>query len=84
MTQQPDVSQWQQAVEAEKQSLDKMKVFEYCAKPPKTPIKSKWVFKKKLNSDGTLERYKARLVAKGNIKWLETTTFRCEDSLPLW
>ena len=38
MTQQPDVSQWQQAVEAEKQSLDKMKVFQYCAKPPKTPI----------------------------------------------
>ena len=25
----------------------------------------KWVFKKKLRSDGTIEKYKARLVAKG-------------------
>jgi hypothetical protein len=25
----------------------------------------KWVFKKKLRPDGTIEKYKARLVAKG-------------------
>jgi hypothetical protein len=29
------------------------------------PIGSKWVFKKKLRLDGTIERYKARLVIKG-------------------
>jgi hypothetical protein len=29
------------------------------------PIGCKWVFKKKLTPDGTIERYKARLVAKG-------------------
>jgi hypothetical protein len=29
------------------------------------PIGSKWVFKKKLRPDGTIERYKAILVAKG-------------------
>jgi hypothetical protein len=29
------------------------------------PIGSKWVFKKKLRPDGTIERYKARLVIKG-------------------
>ena len=29
------------------------------------PIGCKWVFKKKLRPDGTIERYKARLVAKG-------------------
>jgi hypothetical protein len=29
------------------------------------PIGYKWIFKKKLRPDGTIERYKARLVAKG-------------------
>ena len=29
------------------------------------PIGCKWVFKKKLMPDGTIEKYKARLVAKG-------------------
>jgi hypothetical protein len=28
------------------------------------PIRSKWVFKKKLRPDGSIERYKARLVIK--------------------
>jgi hypothetical protein len=29
------------------------------------PIGCKWIFKKKLGPDGTIETYKARLVAKG-------------------
>ena len=29
------------------------------------PVCCKWVFKKKLRPDGTIEKYKARLVAKG-------------------
>ena len=29
------------------------------------PVECKWVFKKKLRPDGTIEKYKARLVAKG-------------------
>lgn len=33
--------------------------------PNKKPIGSKWVFKVKLKSDGTIERCKACLVAKG-------------------
>jgi hypothetical protein len=28
-------------------------------------LASKWVFKKKLNAEGKVEKYKARLVAKG-------------------
>ena len=29
------------------------------------PIRIKWVFKKKMNVEGKVEKYKARLVAKG-------------------
>ena len=29
------------------------------------PIGNKWVFKKKTNAEGKVEKYKARLVAKG-------------------
>jgi hypothetical protein len=29
------------------------------------PIGCKWVFKKKLRPDGTIDKYKARLLAKG-------------------
>jgi hypothetical protein len=29
------------------------------------PVGCKWVFKKKLSPDGTIEKYKAKLVAKG-------------------
>ena len=29
------------------------------------PVGCKWVFKKKLRPDGTIEKYKAQLVAKG-------------------
>ena len=29
------------------------------------PMRNKWVFKKKLNADGTIERYKARCTVKG-------------------
>ena len=34
------------------------------------PMGCKWVFKKKLRPDGTIEKYKARLVAKG-YTWKE-------------
>ena len=36
--------------------------------PGKRPIGCKWVYRVKLNPDGTVERYKPRLVAKGYIQ----------------
>ena len=32
--------------------------------PGAKPIVCKWIFKKKLNPDGSIDKYKARLVAK--------------------
>jgi len=39
------------------------------------PISSKWIFRKKLRMDGSIERYKARLVIKGFNKKKGTDFF---------
>ena len=47
-------------------ALIQNQTWEYVGFPPgKTAISSKWVYKVKLKSDGTLERLKARLVISG-------------------
>ena len=57
---------WQEAMEAEFQSLSTNQVWDLVT-PPKDckVINSKWVFKCKLGQHGQVERYKARLVAQG-------------------
>jgi len=65
----PDASLWRQAIESELKSLkdnDTWSIIPHQLIPDgRQPIGCKWVFKRKLNSDGSIARYKARLVAKG-------------------
>jgi hypothetical protein len=57
---------WIEAMEKEYESLMKNNTWTLVSLPPGAkPIGSKWIYKKKLNSDGTIERYKARFVAQG-------------------
>ncbi|GMF20633.1 unnamed protein product [Phytophthora fragariaefolia] len=58
--------QWEQAMEDEIKSLIRNGTFvEVLLHAGRKSIKSKWVFKKKTNADGSLDKYKARVVAKG-------------------
>ncbi|XP_071685432.1 uncharacterized protein [Lolium perenne] len=57
---------WKDAMDIEYSALIKNDTWQLV--PPSTGVNvidSKWVFKVKHNSDGSIERYKARLVAKG-------------------
>jgi hypothetical protein len=62
----PDADLWKEAVNSEMESIMSNGTWEVVDRPYGCkPIGCKWVFKKKLRLDGTIERYKARLVAKG-------------------
>ena len=53
-------------MDKEIQALEQTHTWVLTPLPPGTrPIGCKWVYRVKLNPDGTIERYKARLVAKG-------------------
>lgn len=51
--------------------------------PGNEAINNKWVFKIKLNADGSLERYKARLVACGN-RQVEGEDYNETFNLLMW
>jgi hypothetical protein len=61
-----DGNLWKRAMDKEMASLDKNEAWDLVTLPTRrNPIDSKWVFKKKLNAEGKVEKYKAWLVTKG-------------------
>lgn len=65
-TQAKKFDEWLKAMNEELIALESTYTWEVCSLPNgKHAIGCCWVYKVKLNADGTLERYKARLVAKG-------------------
>ena len=61
-----DSSLWQQAMDAEMQSLEDNKTWSLVVRTPDiNVVGSKWVYTIKRNADGSINKYKARLVAKG-------------------
>jgi hypothetical protein len=53
-------------MDEEMEALDKNEAWDLVElSTGRNPIGNKWVFKKKLNAEGKVEKYKARLVAKG-------------------
>jgi hypothetical protein len=60
------VDLWKEAIRSDMESIMSNGTWEVVDRPYGCkPIGCKWVSKKKLRPDGTIERYKARLVAKG-------------------
>ena len=57
---------WMKAMKDELSMIEKNATWDLVNRPSDKPIIGvKWVFKTKLNLDGTVQKHKARLVAKG-------------------
>lgn len=58
--------EWQDAIKEELKALETNQTWDIVDLPyGKKPIGCKWIYKVKLNSDGSIDRYKARVVANG-------------------
>lgn len=61
-----DAPFWKEVVNSEVESIMQNHTWEIVELPPgNKAIGCKWIFKKKLKPDGSIDKYKARLVAKG-------------------
>ncbi|CAH9115649.1 unnamed protein product [Cuscuta europaea] len=57
---------WKEAIKSEVDSILKNHTWELVDLPPGCkPLGSKWIFKRKMKPDGSIDKYKARLVIKG-------------------
>jgi transposase InsO family protein len=62
----PDADDWKEAICSEMDSILSNGIWKLVERPYGCkPVGCKWVFKKKLKPDGTIDKYKARFVAKG-------------------
>ena len=63
----PDEEHWQSAMNEEFSSMKRLDVISYPMKLPPNGrvLGTKWMFKRKRNLQGLVERFRARLVAKG-------------------
>ena len=61
-----DGALWKDAINSEIESILQNHTWELVNLPPGCkPLGSKWIFKKKIKADGSIDKYKARLVIKG-------------------
>lgn len=60
-----DASFWKEAINDEMDSILSNQTWVLVDLPPSSkPISNKWVFRRKYNTDGSIQTFKARLVAK--------------------
>ena len=69
---------WKEAVNSEIESILSNHTWELADLPPENkPLRSKWIFQRKIKPDGTIDKYNARLVVKGyrqnkGLKYFDT------------
>ena len=62
----PEAPYLKEAINDEVESILQNHTWELVDLPPGSkPLGYKWIFKKKMKADGTIDKYKARLVIKG-------------------
>ena len=65
----PEAPFWKEAVNSEIESILQNHTWELVDLPPSCkPLGYKWIFKRKLKADKSIDKYKARLVVKGYIQ----------------
>ena len=65
----PEDPYWKEAINDEVESILQNHTWELVDLPPGSkPLGYKWIFKKKMKADGSIDKYKAKLVIKGYKK----------------